>query len=221
MKRTITVKGVGSVSAKPDYITLTLSITEKDMDYEKALEGAARRIAQLEGAAEGAGFEKGALKTLHFNVSTQYEGVRDKDGNYQNVFAGYACLYRLKLAFGLDSKRLAAVLTAVAASGAEPELNISFTVKEPAGVSEALLASAASNAREKAQVLCRASGVELGKLICIDYSWDELNLVSPTRYELADCAMPLMAAGKRCAPEIQPDDIDLHDTAAFVWELEG
>lgn len=74
MKRTITVKGVGSVSAKPDYITLTLSITEKDMDYEKALEGAARRIAQLEGAAEGAGFEKGALKTLHFNVSTQYEG---------------------------------------------------------------------------------------------------------------------------------------------------
>ncbi len=88
MKRTITVKGVGSVSAKPDYITLTLSITEKDMDYEKALEGAARRIAQLEGAAEGAGFEKGALKPLHFNVSTQYEGVRDKDGNYQNVFAG-------------------------------------------------------------------------------------------------------------------------------------
>ena len=133
----------------------------------------------------------------------------------------YACLYRLKLAFGLDSKRLAAVLTAVAGSGAEPELNISFTVKEPAGVSEALLASAAANAREKAQVLCRASGVELGKLIRIDYSWDELNLVSPTRYELADCAMPLMAAGKRCAPEIQPDDIDLHDTAAFVWELEG
>ena len=86
---------------------------------------------------------------------------------------------------------------------------------------QSLLASAAANAREKAQVLCRASGVELGKLIRIDYSWDELNLVSPTRYELADCAMPLMAAGKRCAPEIQPDDIDLHDTAAFVWELEG
>lgn len=118
------------------------------------------------------------------------------------MFAGYACLYRLKLAFGLDSKRLAAVLSAVAGS-------------------EALLASAAANAREKAQVLCRASGVELGKLIRIDYSWDELNLVSPTRYELADSAMPLMAAGKRCAPEIQPDDIDLHDTAAFVWELEG
>lgn len=96
-----------------------------------------------------------------------------------------------------------------------------ITVKEPGKVSEALLASAAANAREKAQALCRASGGELGRLPRIDYNWDELNIVSPTRYELADCAMPLMAAGKRCAPEIEPDDIDLHDTAAFVWEIGG
>lgn len=221
MKRTITVKGVGSVSARPDYITLTLSVTEKNMDYETAMDGAAKRIAQLERAAAETGFEKGALKTLSFNVNTQYEGVRDDNGNYQNVFAGYACFYRLKLAFGLDSGRLAAVLSAVAASGASPELNISFTVKEPAKVSEALLASAAANAKEKAEALCRASGVELGKLLSIDYSWDELSIVSPTRYEMADCAMPLMAAGKRCTPEIEPDDINLHDTAAFVWEIGG
>lgn len=219
MKRTITVKGVGSVSVRPDYITLTLSITEKNMDYEAAMDGAARRIARLEGAAAETGFEQGALKTLSFNVNTQYESVRDDNGSYQNVFAGYACLYRLKLAFGLDSERLAAVLSAIAASGAEPELNISFTVKDPAKVGEELLASAAANAREKAAALCRASGVGLGKLISISYSWDELSIVSPTRYELADCAMPLMAAGKRCAPEIEPDDIDLRDTAAFVWEI--
>ena len=36
----------------------------------------------------------------------------------------------------------------------------------------------------------------MGRLLRIDYNWDELNIVSPTRYELADCAMPLMAAGK-------------------------
>lgn len=51
--------------------------------------------------------------------------------------------------------------------------------------------------------------------------WDELNLVYPTRYELADRAMPMMAAGKRRAPEIRPDGIDLRDTAAFVWEIGG
>lgn len=221
MTKTITVKGVGSVSVKPDHIILTLSITEKDMDYEAAMEGAAKRISKLEAAAMAAGFEKGALKTLSFNVDTRYESVRDSDGNYQSVFAGYACSYRLKLAFDLDNERLAAVLTAVAASGAEPELGIAFTVKDPAKVDEELLASAAANAREKAQVLCAASGVGLGELLSIDYDWDELRIVSKTRYEVADAAMPMMAAGKRSVPEIEPDDIDLHDTAAFVWEIRG
>lgn len=219
MERTITVKGVGSVSAKPNYIVLTLSIEEKDKSYEKAMDGAAKKIDLLEAAAQRIGFEKGALKTISFNVSTQYENVKDKDGTYQRVFAGYGCFYRLKLSFDFDSKRLAAVLTAIADSGAAPELSISFTVKDPAKVSEELLASASANAQGKAEILSHAAGVKLGQLIHIDYNWSELNIASPTRYELEDCAMPMMARNCR-APEIEPDDIVLHDTATFIWEIE-
>jgi len=219
MERTITVKGVGSVSVKPDYIVLTLSIEGKDKSYEKAMDGATGKIDLLEAAAQRIGFEKGALKTTSFNVSTQYENVKDKSGTYQRVFTGYVSSYHLKLSFDFDSKRLAAILTAIADSGAAPELNISFTVKDPAKVSEELLASASANARGKAEILSRAAGVKLGQLIHIDYNWGELNIVSPTHYELEDCAMPMMARSGR-APEIEPDDIDLHDTATFIWEIE-
>lgn len=38
--RTITVKGVGSVSAKPDYITLSLVIESTDKEYDIALQKA-------------------------------------------------------------------------------------------------------------------------------------------------------------------------------------
>jgi len=220
MERTITVKGVGTVSVKPDYIALTLSIKETDKSYEKAMDGAAGKIDLLEVAVQRIGFEKGALKTINFNVGTQYENVKDKSGTYQRVFAGYVSSYRLKLSFDFDSKRLAAVLSAVAGSGADPELNISFTVKDPAKVSKDLLTSASANAREKAEILCHAAGVKLGTLIRIEYNWGELNIVSPTRYELEDCAMPMIARSCR-APEIEPDDIDLHDTAAFIWEIES
>lgn len=219
MKKTITVKGTGSVSAKPDYITLALSITARDMEYEKALEDAARRISLLEDAAKKAGFAKGDLKTISFNVNTQYETVPDQHGNYQRQFAGYACAYRFKLAFDFDNERLACVLTAIAGSGASPELNISFTVKDPEKVSEELLASAAANARTKAEVICRASGAELGQLISINYNWGELSIVSQTRFEMEDSIVPMMAARKCAAPEIEPDDIHLSDTACFVWEI--
>ena len=163
--------------------------------------------------------EKVSYKTVYSNVNTQYETVRDSHNNFQNVFAGYSFFYRLKLTFDFSSQRLAAVLSAIAGSGANPELNIAFTVKNPAKVHEELLASAAINAREKAEILCRAAGAELGPLLTIDYSWDELSIISPTRYDLEERVMPMTAAGKCAAPEIQPEDINLHDTAAFVWEL--
>lgn len=217
MSKSITVKGVGSVSARPDYIVLSLSVTARAQDYDRSMEDAAARVDLLGAAAQRVGFEKDALKTLNFRVNTVYDSVRGDDGNYRSVFAGYDCSYRLKLAFDFDSARLSDVLTAVAGSGAQPELSISFTVKEPEKVGEALLASAAANARQKAEALCRASGAQLGELLTIDYQWNQLNVVSQTRYEVEDCVMPMMA--KCRAPELQPDDIDLHDAATFVWAI--
>lgn len=123
------------------------------------------------------------------------------------------------MSFGFDSLRLAKILSAISASDAKPELNIAFTVKDPSKVSEALLESAALNAKEKAEVLCRSSAVTLGTLLSIDYNWNELNILSHTRYEIENEMMPLMAASECSVPEIEPDDIDVRDTATFVWEI--
>ena len=219
MMRTITVKGVGNVSAKPYYISISMTVESVENDYDKAMDGAARRIENLKAAAVSVGYEKEALKTISFNVETRYENVRDRQGNYKREFAGYACVYRLKFAFDFDSKQLAKVISAIANSGANPELSIAFTVKNPAKVSEELLESAAQNARAKAEILCKATGAELGQLISIDYNWGELNIVSRTSYEMEDCLMPLAAMDKCCAPEIEPDDINVSDTVAFTWEI--
>lgn len=220
MMRTITVKGVGNVSAKPDYISISMTIESVENDYDKAMDGAARRIENLKAAAVSVGYEKEALKTISFNVETRYENIKDCRGNYKREFAGYACVYRLKLAFNFDSKQLAKVISAIASSEANPVLSIAFTVKNPAKVSEELLESAALNARAKAEILCRASGCEMGQLISIDYNWGELNIVSRTSYEMEDSLMPLAAMKKCCSPEIEPDDIDVSDTVAFTWEIE-
>lgn len=219
MMRTITVKGVGNVSARPDYITISMSIESVNGNYDKAMHDASKRIAILQDVAVSSGYEKEDIKTVSFNVDTRYESIKDRQGNYKREFAGYACTYRLKLAFDFDSKQLAKVISSIANSGAKPELSIAFTVKNPAMVSEELLASAAKNAREKATILCSASGCEMGQLLSIDYNWGELNIISRTSYEMEDCLVPLAAMDKCCAPEIEPDDIDVSDTVAFTWEI--
>lgn len=219
MMRTITVRGVGNVSARPDYITISMSIESIRKDYDGAMKDASERISKLQDVTVSSGYTKEDLKTVSFNVDTRYESVKDQQGNYKREFAGYACAYRLKLSFNFDSKQLAKVISCIANSGANPELSIAFTVKNPAKVSEELLDSAARNARAKAEILCKASGSEMGQLLSIDYNWGELNIVSRTSYEMEDSLMPLAAMDKCCAPEIEPDDIDVSDTVAFTWEI--
>lgn len=218
MSRTITVRGVGSVSVKPDYITLSMTIDSQDKSYDRATEEAARRIDILQDATVSVGYKKDALKTASFNVETRYENVKDRQGNYKREFSGYACIYRLKLSFDFDSKQLARVISVIADSGAKPELSIAFTVKSPAKVNEELLISAVENTKAKEEILCKASGNKLGELLSIDYNWGELNIVSRTTYEMEDCIPPMMAMSKCAAPEIEPDNIEVSDTVAFVWE---
>ena len=216
MERTITVRGVGTASVKPDFIAVTFNIVSKDMEYSKSVENANRRIEMLQKAVVSSGFAKEDLKTLSFNVRTNYEGETDEHGRYRNVFAGYVCRYTLKLSFDMDAKRLAETLTAISDSGADAEFSIKFTVKNPERVSEELLRSATENARQKAEVLCAASGAKLGTLLKIDYDWTNINVFSASAYTM-EMERGVAAAG--AVPEFEPEDIESSDSAAFIWEI--
>ena len=91
-----------------------------------------------------------------------------------------------------------------------------FSIKDMAAVSEDLLISTTENAKKKAEILAKASGVILGDLVSIDYNWGELHLYSQTRYAMED---KLMKMSESYAPDIEPNDIDVSDTVTFVWEI--
>jgi len=219
MARTITVKGIGKVSAHPDYVILTMKLEAKDKEYDKAMGIAAKQAEQLNTSLASIGFEKESVKTTNFDVDTDYDSYQDKQGNYQRVFRGFVCRHQLKLAFDFDMKRLSQALAAIAACLTHPELSIAFTVKDPVAVNDALLREATMNARKKAELLCEASGVTLGQLITIDYNWGELNIYSDTRYGLAEDCIRKAPMSYARSIDIEPDDIDVRDTATFVWEI--
>ena len=198
MARTITVKGIGKVSAKPDYVVFSMTLESKHKDYDKAMDMAADHIQQLNETLCGIGFEKDSVKTTNFSVRTDYDRVKDRNGNYQSVFRGYEVTHNLKLAFDFDMGKLSQALSTIAGCLSHPQL-----------------CSATANAKKKAEILCEASGVTMGDLIAIDYNWGELDIYSHTRYDCCEDSMPLMAK----SIDIDPDDIDVSDTATFVWEI--
>ena len=217
MEKTITVLGTGSVSVKPDETVVSMTLRSLDKNYDKAMAKSAAEQGALTAALGAVGFTADDLKTVHFNVSAEHESVRGKDGTYKNVFKGYACTHSFRLAFDFDSKRLSETLGVIASSVADPDLAIQFTVKDKTAAENALLVDAAKNAREKAEVLAAASGVTLGELVSISYHFEGKNMTSRTQYGMD--TLCLAKANRAAAPAVAPEDIDLTDTATFVWTL--
>lgn len=214
--RTITVKGIGAVSVKPDLIVLRLSMETAEYEYDAAIKAAAEKIDFLNKALEAAGFEKKSAKTADFRVRADYDRLNDGKGNYTSVFMGYKCRHELKIEFDFDTKRLAKALSEISKCIAKPEISIDFTVKDSSAVSGELLKAAVKNAREKAEILCAASGAKLGELLSIDYNWGELHLYSATDYDVEGKCMMLGAADDM---DIEPEEIKARDTATFEWEI--
>lgn len=217
MTRTITVKGIGTSSARPDYVVLSMHLESQDREYEKATNYAALSIQHLTQTLVALGFDKTDLKTTNFNIDTDYNKEKDRNGNYHQVFKGYKVIQDLKFSFDFNMQRLATTLSGISECVSNPELSIRFTVKDATAINEEMLRSAAINAKRKAEILCAASGVALGQLIAIDYNWSELDIYSHTRYDIAEEC--LTAPMRTSSLEIEPDDIKTSDTAAFVWEI--
>lgn len=121
MNKTITVKGIGKIAAKPDYIVLSVTLSAKGTEYEKTMKLAVKQLDALRGAVASIGFERDDLKTANFGVEPYFENEKDRSGNYKRRFTGYECNHGLKLEFNFNMAKMATMLSTLAKCIAEPD----------------------------------------------------------------------------------------------------
>jgi len=213
MDRTIRVRGQANVKVRPDYVYVCMNCETLDMDYENAMHTAAQTVERLKDALEKVGIGFDCLVTTGFNVDTAYES---QEYNGPKKFVGYRVRQNLRVGVDFDKERLGVILGAIAQSEAVPEFNVRFTVKDMHAVKEELFAQCAANARTIAKGLCAGAGCELGEILSVDYSWDEID-VRGLAFEGG--AMPQKTGFH--LHDINPEEIDVSDSVMFVWKLEG
>ncbi len=219
--RTIRVTGKGQIKVKPDTTRITLTLEGRSKEYGEILHRSSDDTETLKGVLSGFGFERSDLKTLRFDVDTEYESYKDRDGVYKQRFTGYRFTHILKVEFPSDNDRLGKVLYVLANCKAKPEFRISYTVKDPEATKNTLLGKAVADAKEKAAALTQAGGVTLKDIQSIDYSWGTISFECTP----VDGAI-LSEKCKAYAPDldsidldIEPDDIEATDTVTVVWEI--
>lgn len=196
MNRQITVKGTGKASVKPNWVQISLILESECSSYDRAVQEVATRYQQLMKAITENGFPKEDLKTKDYDMWT---------GRDENKKTYFDCRHKLLYGMPLDTKELSKFLGCVQASSANPEFDIRFTTRDVDNVQTALLATAAIDARKKAELLAEASGSSLGAILNITYNWEEIDYYSHSRFEPVLCcsAKEIRNDVKRCADIIQ------------------
>ena len=220
MERTIRVTGRGKINVKPDTIELNIFVSKVYPEYAEAMEASAEMTEVLKAAAERAGFDPRDLKTTGFSINMNYEGVYDEKGNWKNKFAGYRYDHNLALRFDADNVKLGKMLWELSDCGADAEISINHTVKDPEPVRNELLAKAVKDSRTKAEVLAAASGVSLGNIISVDYSWGEMQIYNRTVDNLTFGSNSKISMTEESFDmDIEADDIHIRDTVTVIWEI--
>ncbi len=216
--RTIRVTGKGQLKVHPDMTRITIELEGIHMDYTDTLMESSRATEEMKKLLVPYGFERSDLKTLSFDVNTQYESYKVKD-EYKRRFAGYKYSHVMKVEFESDNLLLGKILYALANSSLHPEFRISYTVKDPEAVKNELLGKAVQDAVAKAEVLSSAAGLKLGEIQDMDYSWGRIDFEYKVMDKF-DCPAPGMAEDAyNYAMDIEPDDIEAQDTVTVVWEI--
>ena len=221
MERTIRVTGKGNLSVKPDTVRLIMTMEGMKEEYDGALEESANMTEYLKQMFSELGFEREDIKTLSFNVSTEYESYQAKDKSWQRRFEGYKYVHRMKIEFPADNKQLGKVFYKLGHSPISPEFRIEYTVAEPEKCKNELLTKAVTDAKAKADVLSKAAEVGLGEIMTIDYSWAEIDFVSRPmdNLMLEECCIRSCEPDEAYDIDINPDDIDVTDNVMVVWAI--
>ncbi len=201
--RTIRVTGKGRLKLKPDLTRINIDLKGLYGDYSETL----RRSSE----------DTEELKTLAFNVDTEYESYQE-EGAWKQRFKGYRYYHSMKLEFDMDNERLGRILYSLAKSPLDPDFRLSYSVRDPEAAKNELLGRAVADAGAKAKVLSSAAGVALKEIQSIDYSWGEVSFETRpmNKMIMADAAVEESAA---FGVNIQPDDIEVSDTVTVVWEI--
>ena len=214
--RIIRVTGKGQLKLRPDTTRITVSLTGVCPEYADALEHAAADAETVKDVLQPFGFLREDLRTLHFSVDPEYEGY-DDHGVYKNRFAGYRFRHGLKVEFPSDNARLGRILYALAHSSVQPELQIDYTVRDTEAAKNLLLEKAVADAKAKAELLAKASGVKLLSVLSIHYALESVDFIARPMARSMLCKAE--SADASYAFDVEPDDIEVNDTVTVVWQI--
>lgn len=212
--RSITASGEGRVTVTPDIATVTVGVETVQPSLSEAQAEATSKMEAIIQAARDAGVAEDDIVTTNYSVNV----IQEYDPNgIPTAISGYRVSNQVELTVR-DIDDLGMLLEAVVAQGANTIYGISFSVDDPTAAASQARRQAVEDARQKAEELADAAGVEISGILSIT----ELTAPGPPPQPFeGDMETADMARGGAAPVPIQPGTGEIVVVVQVAYEIDG
>jgi uncharacterized protein len=164
---TISVMGEGEAAIAPDMAIVTLTVVREAETAREALTASNQAMDEVLAAMRTAEIADRDLQTSNFAIQPQYVYPDGDSQPQQPRITGYEASNTLTVRLR-DLEKLGALLDEAVTLGVNQGGNIIFTNDDPSTTLNEARRDAVGDARERAEILAEAAGVELGRILSID-----------------------------------------------------
>jgi hypothetical protein len=160
---TLTVSADASVQAVPDLATVGAGVVTQAPEAAAALAANSTRMEKVIDALRKAGVDRRDIRTSQLSVQPQY---RYGDNRAPQI-TGYQASNQVSVQLR-DLARVGNVVDALVAQGANRIDGPSFSIADPQPLLDKARTAAVANARARADLLAKAAGVRIVRVLSID-----------------------------------------------------
>jgi len=213
--RTISVQGYGQVSIKPDVANISFNLSSTNLDFKVAIDELNTKVNSLSKALRKAGVSKEDIHSSNYNVIKEY---RHNYKTGEKTFLGFKVSHSITLQIDSKTKYVNKVFGAIIKSLKDVELNLSFGIKNLEQSKDLMIINAIKDANNKAEIMAKASNLELGEIISINYN------TAPVHYGGGNNRIMLskrmsMDATPVMVEDFNPANIKQSTTVDIVWSI--
>lgn len=218
--RSFSITGEGKSVAVPDVATFTFSvITEGKKDIATLQKTNTEKVNKAIEFLKSNKIDAKDIKTDSYNLDPRYQYATCPTGGGvcpPPEIVGYTITQTVSVKIR-DFAKIGDVLSGVIKNGANSVSQLSFTIDDPTKVQDAAREEAIAKAKVKAEMVAKAGGFSVGKLLSIT----EENSYPPL-YEYGRGGGAMMAKAERVVPvpTIEPGSQETKITVTLTYEIE-
>jgi uncharacterized protein len=198
----------GDVRRVPDVAIISAGVVTQAADAATAMRDNAARMARVIAALKKAGVADRDVSTSSINLSPQYRYVE----NQTPVITGYQASNQLTIRFR-DIAKSGAILDALVKEGANQINGPTLTIDKPEAAQDEARIAAVKQARARADLYARATGLKVKRIISISESDGSSDAPVPM-------VMMARSADAEAKSEVLPGEQSVGVTVSVVFELE-